>query len=160
MLNDRAMARLKEKEELFTPETFKEVERAILLRHVDSAWMDHIDAMDDLKSNIGLQAYAHRDPVVEYRMAGADMFDAMIAEIRDKTVRDIMTVIPRPQTQITRVQIAKPLLEGFDGDGKKSVKKVTVEKRESPKVGRNDPCPCGSGKKYKNCCGANANRVQ
>jgi preprotein translocase subunit SecA len=82
MLCERAMARLQEKEQLFGADTFKEVQRAILLRHVDSAWMDHIDAMDDLKSNIGLQAYAHRDPVVEYRMAGADMFDAMVADIR------------------------------------------------------------------------------
>ncbi|MBQ9161694.1 MAG: preprotein translocase subunit SecA [Clostridia bacterium] len=160
MLNTRADATLKQKEELFGAENFREVERAILLRNVDSAWMEHIDAMDDLKSNIGLQAYANRDPVVEYRMAGADMFDAMIAEIRDKTVRAIMTVIPKPQGQITRVQVAKPLTEGFEGDGKKSVKKVSVEKREAPKVGRNDPCPCGSGKKYKNCCGSNANRVQ
>jgi len=160
MLNARADATLKQKEELFGAENFREVERAILLRNVDSAWMEHIDAMDDLKSNIGLQAYANRDPVVEYRMAGADMFDAMIAEIRDKTVRAIMTVIPKPQGQITRVQVAKPLTEGFEGEGRKNVKKVSVEKREAPKVGRNDPCPCGSGKKYKNCCGANANRVQ
>ena len=87
------------------------------------------------------------------------MFDAMIAEIRDKTVRAIMTVVPRPEVEIKRVQVAKPLIEGFEGDGKKNVKKVSVAKREAPKVGRNDPCPCGSGKKYKNCCGANANRV-
>ena len=160
LLNDRADKIMKQKEELFGHDNFREVERAILLRNVDTAWMEHIDNMDDLKGNIGLQAYAHRDPVVEYRMAGADMFDAMIAEIRDKTVRAIMTVIPKPEVEIKRVQVAKPLIEGFEGDGKKNVKKVSVEKREAPKVGRNDPCPCGSGKKYKNCCGANSNRVQ
>jgi preprotein translocase subunit SecA len=161
MLIERAENKLKEKEELFTPDVFHEVERAILLQNVDRAWMDHIDGMDDLKGSIGLQSYAHRDPVVEYRMVGADMFDAMIAEIRDKTVRMILTVIPKPEQEITRVQVAKPMTEGFDGGEKKSTKKVTISQtREASKVGRNDPCPCGSGKKYKNCCGSNANRVQ
>ena len=155
MLTERAEARIHEREELFTPERFREVERAILLQNVDSGWMDHIDAMDDLKSNIGLQAYAHRDPVVEYRMVGADMFDAMVAEIRDKTVRALLTVVPKPQQEVVRVQVAKPLIEGFEGGANQSAKKVTLTPKRSTKVGRNDPCPCGSGKKYKNCCGAN-----
>jgi len=155
MLTERAEARIREREELFTPERFREVERAILLQNVDRGWMDHIDAMDDLKSNIGLQAYAHRDPVVEYRMVGADMFDAMVAEIRDKTVRALLTVMPKPQQEVVRVQVAKPLLEGFEGGVKQGAKKVTLTPKRSAKVGRNDPCPCGSGKKYKNCCGAN-----
>ena len=155
MLISRAEDRIREREELFTPERFREVERAILLRNVDTAWMEHIDAMDDLKGNIGLQAYAHRDPVTEYRMVGADMFDAMVAEIRDKTVRALLTVMPKPQQEVVRVQVAKPLMEGFEGGAKQGVKKVTLTPKRSTKVGRNDPCPCGSGKKYKNCCGAN-----
>jgi preprotein translocase subunit SecA len=117
--------------------------------------MEHIDAMDDLKGDIGLQAYAHRDPVTEYRMAGADMFDAMVAEIRDKTVRSLLTVLPKPQQEVVRVQVAKPLIEGFEGGQQQAAKKVTLTPRRSAKVGRNDPCPCGSGRKYKNCCGAN-----
>ena len=155
MLMARAEDRIREREELFTPERFREVERAILLRNVDTAWMDHIDAMDDLKGNIGLQAYAHRDPVTEYRMVGADMFDAMVAEIRDKTVRALLTVMPKPQQEVVRVQVAKPLTEGFEGAAGQAAKKVTLTPKRSTKVGRNDPCPCGSGKKYKNCCGAN-----
>ena len=155
MLISRAEERIREREELFTPERFREVERAILLRNVDTAWMEHIDAMDDLKGDIGLQAYAHRDPVTEYRMAGADMFDAMVAEIRDKTVRALLTVVPKPQQEVVRVQVAKPLVEGFEGGPKQGAKKVTLTPKRSAKVGRNDPCPCGSGKKYKNCCGAN-----
>ncbi len=156
MLIERAEERIREREELFTPETFREVERSILLQNVDRAWMEHIDAMDDLKGNIGLQAYANRDPVNEYRMVGADMFDAMVAEIRDKTVRMLLTVMPKPQP-IQRVQIAKPLMEGFEGgpNGQPAKKVVIAPKRSSAKVGRNEPCPCGSGKKYKNCCGAN-----
>ena len=155
MLITRAEDRIHEKEEQFTPERFREVERAILLRNVDTAWMEHIDAMDDLKGNIGLQAYAHRDPVTEYRMVGADMFDAMVAEIRDKTVRALLTVVPKPQQEVVRVQVAKPLIEGFEGGANQGTKKVTLTPKRSAKVGRNDPCPCGSGKKYKNCCGAN-----
>ena len=155
MLVARAEERIREKEELFTPERFREVERAILLQNVDRAWMDHIDAMDELKNDIGLQAYAHRDPVTEYRMVGADMFDAMVAEIRDKTVRTLLTVVPQPRQEVVRVQVAKPLIEGFEGGEKQGAKKVTLTPKRSTKVGRNDPCPCGSGKKYKNCCGAN-----
>ena len=156
MLELRALKVLKEKEELFGREQFLEVQRAILLQNVDRAWMEHIDAMDDLKSMIGLQSYAQRDPVTEYRIIGGDMFDAMVSEIRSKTVRMIMTVYPRRQEQITRVQVANPIDAGLQGDAK-FVKKVYVKKAVSTKIGRNEPCPCGSGKKYKNCCGANPN---
>ena len=156
MLVARAEAKIREREELFTPERFREVERAVLLRNVDSAWMEHIDAMDDLKGNIGLQAYAHRDPVTEYRMVGADMFDAMVADIRDRTVRTILTILPKPREEVVRVQIAKPLNEGFEGEGG-SQKRVVHTPKRSAKVGNNDPCPCGSGKKYKFCCGAKRN---
>ena len=156
MLELRALKVLKEKEEMFGREQFLEVQRAILLQNVDRAWMEHIDAMDDLKSMIGLQSYAQRDPVTEYRIIGGDMFDAMVSEIRSKTVRMIMTVYPRRQEQIARVQVANPISASLEGDTK-FVKKVYVKKAVSTKIGRNEPCPCGSGKKYKNCCGANPN---
>ena len=150
---ERAQALYAEKEKLFGDEVFREVERSILLQCVDRHWMEHIDAMDDLKGSIGLQAYAQRDPVNEYRLQGSDMFEAMIAEIRDETVRRVLTVIPRPQP-MRRVQLAKPLQENFAGEGKAQKKKVVVV-RKAEKIGRNDLCPCGSGKKYKKCCGAN-----
>ena len=109
-------------------------------------------AMDELKDTIRLQSYAQRDPVNEYRLQGADMFDAMIADIRERTVRMILSVtIKTPE--VKREQIAKPLSEGFEGDSQKT-KKVTVAKKSAPDAGRNDLCPCGSGKKYKKCCGA------
>ncbi|MDY3846681.1 MAG: preprotein translocase subunit SecA [Eubacteriales bacterium] len=125
----------------------REIERVILLRNVDRAWMEQIDAMDDLKGSIGLNSYAQRDPINEYRIVGAQMFEQMTEDIRDNTVRALMNV--RPQARpIERVAVAKPTVEGFS-DGKPVKKKPTVKKQ---KVGRNDPCPCGSGKKYKNCC--------
>ena len=151
-LTGRAMDLYEEKVALFGEETFREVERSILLQSVDSHWMEHIDTMDDLKGSIGLQAYAQRDPVNEYRLQGADMFDAMIAEIREETVRRVLTVIPRPQA-VQRVQLAKPMEEHFEGQA--GAKKKTVVVRKAEKIGRNDLCPCGSGKKYKKCCGAN-----
>ncbi len=153
LLCTRAMAKYDEKEELFGKETFLEVQRSILLRNVDTAWMEHIDAMDELKGEINLQAYAHRDPVTEYRIVGGDMFDAMVEEIREKTVRTILSVVPRVAEPIKRVQVANPLTAGFEG-GEKKAARVTIRKPAAEKVGRNDPCPCGSGKKYKNCCGA------
>ncbi len=153
LLCDRALKKYEEKEELFGRETFLEVQRSILLRNVDTAWMEHIDAMDELKGEINLQAYAHRDPVTEYRITGGDMFDAMVEEIREKTVRTILSVVPRAAQPIKRVQVANPLTTGFEG-GEKKAARVTIRKPATEKVGRNDPCPCGSGKKYKNCCGA------
>ena len=156
MLCDRAMKKYAEKEDLFGFEPFREVERAILLRNVDTAWMEHIDIMDELKSTVGLQSYAQRDPITEYRIQGADMFDAMVSDIRNNTVRGILSVMPRPQVT-ERVQVAKPISEGFGGNGEK--KKIVIRKpagvtviKDGASVGRNDPCPCGSGKKYKNCC--------
>ena len=156
LLCDRAMAKYEEKEALFGRETFLEVQRSILLRNVDTAWMEHIDAMDELKGEINLQAYAHRDPVTEYRIVGGDMFDAMVEEIREKTVRTILSVVPRVAEPIKRVQVANPLTAGFEGGPKKAAR-VTIRKPAAEKVGRNDPCPCGSGKKFKNCCGAPGN---
>jgi len=140
----------KEKEDLFGAENMREIERAVLLRNVDRKWMDHIDAMDDLKGSVGLQGYAQRDPVNEYRFRGADMFDELVGDIRENTARMILCLTKKaPDTE--RVQIANPITESASGEI--AGKKITVVKGE--KVGRNDPCPCGSGKKYKNCCGAN-----
>ena len=156
ILADKALEKYAEKEELFGEAQYLEIQRAVLLQNVDRAWMEHIDAMDDLKDTIRLQSYAHRDPVTEYRIIGGDMFDVMIDEIREKTVRTLLSVIPRPKMEIKRVQVANPINAGFAGGEKKTtVKKVNVPKTSS-KVGRNEPCPCGSGKKYKNCCGANS----
>ena len=114
--------------------------------------MDHIDAMDELKRGIYLRSYAQKDPVVEYRLEGFDMFDQMIAAIREDTVRMMLTVQIRTQEQPKREQVAKPT-ENTSGDG--TLKKQPV-RNAGKKVGRNDPCPCGSGKKYKKCCGRDA----
>ncbi|MBE6686326.1 MAG: preprotein translocase subunit SecA [Ruminococcaceae bacterium] len=145
-----------EKEELFGEEQMREIERVILLRRVDVNWMDQLDAMDDLKGSIGLHAYAQRDPLSMYRIQGADMFDDMIATIRNETVRGVLSV--RPREEVKREAAAKVTGEGFVGSGgDSSLKKKPVVKKAAEKIGRNDPCPCGSGKKYKKCCGANLN---
>ncbi len=130
-------------------ENMREVERVIVLRAVDSHWMDHIDEMDQLKNGINLRAYGQHNPVDEYKFLGFDMFEEMVAAIREDTVKYIMNVKPRVQ-QIQRVQVAKPTTASHGGDG--SVSKPRPVQRKAVKVGRNDPCPCGSGKKYKNCC--------
>ncbi len=152
-LTEKALAVYASKEELFgSADVMREVERVILLRNVDEKWMDHLDAMEELKGSIGLHAYAQRDPIAMYRLQGADMFDEMISDIRESTVRMVLSVMPKPKEEIKRVQVANPLIEGFAG-GKAPARKAPAKKAE--KVGRNDPCPCGSGKKYKKCCGAN-----
>ena len=140
------------KEEIFGVENMREIERAILLRNVDKNWMEHIDAMDDLKGSVSLQSYAQRDPVTEYRFRGADMFDELVNDIRENTARMILCLTPKaPDEQKVRIQVANPITASASGEIAR--KKLTVVKAE--KVGRNDPCPCGSGKKYKNCCGIN-----
>ena len=150
LLCERAEIVYKEKEEIFGAENMREIERAILLRNVDQKWMEHIDAMDDLKSSVAFETYAQRDPVNEYRFRGADMFDELVSDIRENTARMILSLTKKaPDTQ--RVQIANPIMTSASGEIAK--KHITVKKAE--KVGRNDPCPCGSGKKYKACCGAN-----
>ena len=133
----------------------REVERVFLLKTIDKKWMDHLEAMDSLMESIGLQAYAQRNPISEYRIVGADLFDEMVLSIRDDTVRMLLSVMPKPREELKRVEVAKPVSEGFaGGDGSQpKVKKPVVNK--TAKIGRNDPCPCGSGKKYKKCCGAN-----
>ena len=158
-LCSRAQKIYAQKEELFGDVQLREIERAILLRNVDTMWMEHIDAMDDLKGSVGFQAYAQRDPVTEYRIQGADMFDAMVADIRERTVRMILSIMPaQKEESVRRVQVAKPLNEGFESG--KTERKV-VRKSSGPDPirrdavpDRNAPCPCGSGKKYKKCCGA------
>ena len=155
-LIDRALAIYHSKDELFAnapgaPENaMREVEKVILLQNVDKKWMDHLEAMDQLKETVGLNSYAQRNPVSIYRIEGAEMFDQMVDDIKEDTVRQILAAVPRTQST-ERVQVAKPTSEGFGGD-KKIARKPIVK---AVKVGRNDPCPCGSGKKYKKCCGMN-----
>ena len=128
------------------PEQFREVERVILLKVIDRKWMDHIDDMDQLRQGIGLQAYGQRDPVVEYKFAGFDMFDAMIDSIAEETIK-VLTHIKIEQ-KVEREQVAKATGTNKDESVAKAPKK-----RTSKKIQPNDPCPCGSGKKYKQCCG-------
>ncbi len=146
----KAQALYQKREEEFTPQVMREVERVILLRAVDEEWMDHIDAMEQLQDGIRLRAYAQQDPVVEYRLEGFDMFDSMIASIRENTAKAMLTVRLRAKEAPQREQVAKETGASAAGDG--TVKKQPVVKKQK-KPGRNDPCPCGSGKKYKKCCG-------
>ena len=125
----------------------REVERVLTLRVVDEYWMDHIDAMHDLRQGITLRAYGQTDPVVAYKREGYEMFDQMIAAIREETIRRLFLVRIKSEEEIKREKVAKVT---FEGGGDKTVKRRPVTKKA--KVGRNDPCPCGSGKKYKNCC--------
>ena len=152
LLTERAEKLYAEQEKLFTPEIFREVERSVLLRNVDVRWMEHIDAMDDLEGSIGLNAYAQRNPIVEYKIQGSAMFDEMIAGIREGTARMILTV--RPRARVTeRKQVMTGANATLRGEpGKEKVKPTPVKKEK--KVGPNDPCPCGSGKKYKKCHGS------
>jgi preprotein translocase subunit SecA len=119
-----------------------------MLRVVDEYWMDHIDAMQELRQGIGLRAYGQTDPVVEYKREGFEMFEAMIAAIQEETVRRLFLVRLRPNTEVQRERVAKVTGESGGGDG--TVKKQPV-KRTVSKIGRNDPCPCGSGLKWKKC---------
>ena len=137
------------KEQEFGEEIIRELERRILLKTVDEKWMDHIDAMDQLKYGIGLRAYGQRDPVIEYKREGFEMFDEMIRSIQEDTVKMLLH-IRKENVAVKREQVAKPVQASH---GETVVKQP--KKRETSKVGRNDPCPCGSGKKYKKCCGIN-----
>lgn len=127
----------------------REIERVILLRVIDRKWMEHIDDMDQLRQGIGLQAFGNRNPVIEYKMTGYDMFNEMTEAIEEDTVRLLLHV--QIEQKIEREQVAK--VTGTNKDD--SVAKAPV-RRETKKIQRNDPCPCGSGLKYKNCCGRNA----
>ncbi len=154
MLVERAHKSYEAREELFGKgedgePIMRELEKQILLRNVDRQWMDHIDAMDQLRRGIGLRAYGQTDPVVAYRNVGSEMFDGMNEAIREDTARQILTVMIKSQEDTKREQTAKITATSGATDG--SDKKQPVRKKE--KVKPNDPCPCGSGKKYKNCCG-------
>ena len=147
-LKDRAHEAYAAKEQALGSPIMRELERVILLRNVDGKWMDHIDAMTELRNGIGLRAYGQYDPVVEYKREGFDMFDAMIDAIREDTVRTIYLAQVRTREEPKREQVAKETAASGADDG--SVKKEPV--RRAKKIGPNDPCPCGSGKKYKKCC--------
>ncbi len=144
---DEMVAILSEKEQEFGADAMREAERIILLRAVDTRWMDHIDQMDQLRREIGTRAYGQHDPVQEYKIVGFELFEGMIGGIREETVRGCLNV--RRRENMERKAVAKPLVASH-GDGSASVNRTVVKKET---VGRNDPCPCGSGKKYKFCCG-------
>ena len=144
-LMQRAYAK---REEQFTSPVMREIERVVTLRVVDEFWMDHIDAMDDLRQGIRLRAYAQTDPVIEYKREGFDMFEAMNDAIKEEIVRRVFLVRIKTNEEIKRQRVAKVTGEGAGGD--KTVKRQPVVKKI--KVGPNDPCPCGSGNKYKKCC--------
>lgn len=150
MLTERGHKVLEDKREALGDELYQDFQRMVLLRNVDTLWMDHIDAMDDLKQGIHLRSYAQQDPVVAFRMESYDMFDEMTATIRENTVRMLLTAIPRRREDVERKAVAKVTATSSGGDD--TVKSSPV--RKGHKVGPNDPCPCGSGKKYKKCCGA------
>ncbi len=140
---------LREKE--FGSPLMRDLERMVLLRMVDTKWMDHIDAMEELKRGIGLRAYGQHNPVVEYRLEGFEMFDEMVTSIREDTVRLMLTLRIQREEDVKREQVAEPTTTSGGSDGSEPNRPV----RKGKKVGRNDPCPCGSGKKYKKCCGMN-----
>ena len=152
-LKDQAHKVYKQKEEAVGSSIMRELERVILLRNVDSKWMEHIDAMTELRNGIGLRAYGQHDPVIEYKREGFDMFDAMVDSIREDTVRMIFLAQVRRQEEPKREQVAHETSAIGADDGSETKQEPRhVEK----KVGRNDPCPCGSGLKYKKCCGKDA----
>ena len=157
----QATEKYQSKEEEITSDKMRELERVVMLKVVDEKWMNHIDSMDELKNGIGLRAYGQQDPVVKYRMEGMDMFDEMIANIKLDVVKILMNI--RKQNENAQRQetakITGAALEAINSvDGGKKISTPEYSQtvvNEGPKVGRNDPCPCGSGKKYKNCCGRN-----
>ena len=147
-LYEMAVSYYNAKEQLYGSPMMRELERVIMLRVVDEYWMDNIDAMDDLKQGIGLRAYGQHDPVVAYKEEGYEMFQAMITAIREETVRRLFTVRLRPAQEVKREKVARET--AASGTAEATVKRQPV--RKTAKVGPNDPCPCGSGKKYKKCC--------
>ena len=146
-LKERAVKLYEAKEAEFPePEAVRELERVVLLKTIDRKWMAHIDDMDQLRQGIGLQTFAQRDPLVEYKLAGFEMFDAMTAAIAEDTLRLLFHV--KVEQKVEREQVAK-----VTGTNKDESLAAAPKKREAKKIYPNDPCPCGSGKKYKQCCG-------
>ena len=160
-LQERIREIYEQKEAEFGSENLRELERVIMLKIVDQKWMDHIDAMDELKNGIGLRAYGQKDPVVQYRIEGFDMFDEMVANIKIDVVKFLLNARKKEGGIATRQETAKVTSASLEDTAIKSLDGTTKAKENTPivnnepKVGRNDPCPCGSGKKYKNCCGRN-----
>ena len=147
LLKERAVKAYEAKEAEFPePEHIRELERVVLLKAIDGRWMDHIDDMDQLRQGIGLQAYGNRDPLVEYKMMGYDMFGGMTNAIAEITIRTLFHV--RVEQKVEREQVAK-----VTGTNKDDSAVRAPKRRDTKKVYPNDPCPCGSGKKYKQCCG-------
>ena len=158
-LKEQALEIYKQKEEEITSEQMRELERVVMLKVVDEKWMNHIDSMDELKNGIGLRAYGQKDPVVQYRLEGFDMFDEMINNIKSDVTKILMHIRAAGDTKRQEtVKITGAALEAIhsvDGGSKIGTDVDRTVRNEGPKIGRNDPCPCGSGKKYKNCCGKN-----
>ena len=158
-LKEQALEIYKQKEEEITSEQMRELERVVMLKVVDEKWMNHIDSMDELKNCIGLRAYGQKDPVVQYRLEGFDMFDEMINNIKADVTKILMHIRAAGDTKRQEtVKITGAALEAIhsvDGGSKIGTDVDRTVRNEGPKIGRNDPCPCGSGKKYKNCCGRN-----
>ena len=147
MLKEQAVKLYEMKEAEFPePEQIRELERVILLKVIDRKWMDHIDDMDQLRQGIGLQAYGQKDPLVEYKMSAYEMFDAMSAAIQEDTLKLLYHV--SMEQKVEREEVAK-----VTGTNKDDSVQNAPQKREEKKIYPNDPCPCGSGKKYKQCCG-------
>ena len=168
-LNKKALEIYEAKEKVYGEE-LRELERVVLLKVVDSKWMEHIDNMDELKNGIGLRAYGQKDPVVQYRFEGGEMFDEMIAQIKLEVAKIMLHVVKsskpaqrESRVNITNASLDKSAINAMNVEGESNTPKTnqaSTEKakpvvNEGPKVGRNDPCPCGSGKKYKQCCGKN-----
>jgi preprotein translocase subunit SecA len=149
LLLDRVDTRYEQREEEFGAELMRDFERNITLRVVDSRWKDHLDAMDSLREGIGLRAYGQRDPLVEYRNEAYEMFQAMVGAIQEDVVTYVTHVTPR-HLELAPEERQQKLIENRYAE-QEARKPVHVDKQ----VGRNEPCPCGSGKKYKKCCGAN-----
>ena len=166
-LQDKVLAAYEQKEETIGA-PIRELERVVLLKVVDSKWMDHIDSMDELKNGIGLRAYGQKDPVVQYRIEGGEMFDEMIAQIKLEVTKILLHITKKENSterksaaNITSTSIDRSAIDSMNIEGETKPQNASESKpqpirNEGPKVGRNDPCPCGSGKKYKNCCGKNA----
>ena len=150
----------KAKEEEIGTDEMRELERVVMLKVVDEKWMNHIDSMDELKNGIGLRAYGQKDPVVQYRLEGFDMFEEMTNDIKIDVTKILMHIRQEANNQRQEtVKITGAALEAIhsvDGGSKIGTDVDRTVRNDGPKVGRNDPCPCGSGKKYKNCCGKNA----
>ena len=166
-LKDKTIANYEAKEKEFGEE-IRELERIVLLKVVDAKWMDHIDNMDELKNGIGLRAYGQKDPVVQYRFEGGEMFDEMISQIKLEVAKIMLHVVKASggtvkremAANVTNASLDNSAISSMNIEGETAPKTNQTEKpqpivNDGPKVGRNDPCPCGSGKKYKNCCGKN-----